>query len=136
MTFVPAIVYLRCGKQEDAVNEMVGTKGLKRDTSKMDKARRMRNPKKGRFLRYDENTLPEGYDPAVLEAAAIIEESGLPDSEIERRCGVTAPTVSKLRNIETKRPQNKTIDFVARACGYERRYVNVQTGAIRPEKRK
>jgi transposase-like protein len=52
----------------------------------------------------------------IVEVLKVVEASGLSDSEIARRSGVTTWTLYQWRHGETKKPQRLTVDAVLRVC--------------------
>ena len=60
------------------------------------------------------------YDPELSRILSIIEESGQSISRIAFTSGISTSTLYNWRKGKTSRPQNCTINFAAKACGYER----------------
>ena len=67
-----------------------------------------------------------GLDPDHEQLAALLQRSGLSDAEIAKRVGaarghaMTVSTVTNLRELATRRPQNFTLTWVGWAIGYSR----------------
>lgn len=78
-----------------------------------DAGRGSRDPKKGRFMTAER-------PPMMYLAVEVMEASGLSDSEISRRTGLGANTISNVRNLVTRNPQAKTLEFIlTKGCGFE-----------------
>lgn len=59
-------------------------------------------------------------DPVLERLVDLIEQSPLTYKEICDSSGVSWQTIRNWRTGKTKKPQNVTMDFVARAIGYRR----------------
>ncbi len=64
-------------------------------------------------------------DPDLARVRMIIEGSGLSLSQISRKSGVAPVTLARWLAGKTHRPQNLTLTFVARACGFERKWLRM-----------
>ncbi len=62
------------------------------------------------------------FDPELSEVIQIILNSGISKSGISQRCGVSTATLNAWLTGKTRRPQNITISFVAKACGFKRKW--------------
>lgn len=58
-------------------------------------------------------------DPIIFEIERLIDETGTSFAHIERRSGVTPPTLKRWFSGKTKRPMHCTIRAVLRAIGYD-----------------
>lgn len=70
-------------------------------------------------------TKDKGYrfidkDPTLIELLILIEKSGKSWARISRETGVSYTTLRNWELGKTRRPQNVTMEFVARAVGYRR----------------
>lgn len=59
-------------------------------------------------------------DPVLDQVLDCIESSNHSLTWISAKSGVSVTTLINWRSGKTRRPQNVTIDFVLRACGYKR----------------
>lgn len=66
------------------------------------------------------------YDPAMKLTVEVILNSGKSDSQIARETGISTQTLRNWRKRRTRRPQNITLDFALRSCGYERQLVKIK----------
>lgn len=62
-------------------------------------------------------------EPLMLQINLLIKNSNKPHTKISRICGVTGQTLRNWDKKKTKRPQATTLKFVARALGYDLRFV-------------
>ena len=67
------------------------------------------------------------HDPDLGEALHCMEQSGLSVKGVAFRTGISESCLRNWMRGKTKRPQNITISFVLRACGFERRIVRIKS---------
>jgi hypothetical protein len=67
-------------------------------------------------------------DPAVEELASLIQRSKLSDAQIAAKVGehrhsrMSVSTVTKIRELETKRPSNFTLTWIGWVLGFRREW--------------
>lgn len=67
-------------------------------------------------------------DPDLVETIKAIRASGLTIRGVSYATGISESCLRNWLSGKTKRPQNITITFVLRACGFERKLIKTQKG--------
>src|SRR5262245_66637106 len=73
-------------------------------------------------------------DPAIDELRTIVQDSGLSYDKVNALSGVAASTLYAWFHGDTKRPQNCSLEAVARALGYKREFVAMTASPPTPKR--
>jgi len=65
-------------------------------------------------------------DPELDLVRSLIEKSGWSIAQLQDKTGMAYSTIANIVHAKTQRPQNATINMIARILGYERQWVKTR----------